>query len=33
VVSAKKPETRERRMAQLIEDSANGLLIKSQRRP
>jgi uncharacterized protein YdeI (YjbR/CyaY-like superfamily) len=33
VISAKKPETRGRRLAQLIEDSANGLLIKSQRRP
>jgi len=33
VISARKPETRERRLAQLIEDSANGLLIKSQRRP
>ena len=33
VVSAKRPETRTRRFVQLVEDSANGLLIKSQRRP
>ena len=31
VVSAKREETRESRLAQLIEDSAAGLLIKSQR--
>lgn len=33
VISAKRPETRERRMATLIEDSAAGRLIKSQRPP
>jgi uncharacterized protein YdeI (YjbR/CyaY-like superfamily) len=33
VVSAKKEETRERRLAQLIEDSANGMDIKPLRRP
>jgi uncharacterized protein YdeI (YjbR/CyaY-like superfamily) len=33
VVSARRPETRTRRLTQLIEDSANGLLIRSQRRP
>ncbi len=33
VVSPKRPETRTRRLAQLIEDSASGLLIRSQRRP
>lgn len=33
VASAKRPETREKRLATLIEDSANGLRIKSQRRP
>jgi uncharacterized protein YdeI (YjbR/CyaY-like superfamily) len=32
VVSAKRPETRERRLAQLIEDSARGLRIKQLRR-
>ena len=31
VVSAKREETRESRLVQLIEDSAAGLLIKSQR--
>ena len=33
VVSAKKPETRERRMAQLIEDSAAGRRLKQFSRP
>ena len=33
VISAKREETRERRMATLIEDCAAGRLIKSQRRP
>ena len=33
VVSAKRPETRARRLAQLIEDSANGELIRQLRRP
>lgn len=33
VVSAKRPETREKRLATLIDDSRNGLRIKSQRRP
>jgi uncharacterized protein YdeI (YjbR/CyaY-like superfamily) len=32
VVSAKRPETRERRLAQLIEDSAAGLAVKPLRR-
>jgi uncharacterized protein YdeI (YjbR/CyaY-like superfamily) len=32
VISAKRPETRERRLATLIEDCAAGRLIKSQRR-
>jgi uncharacterized protein YdeI (YjbR/CyaY-like superfamily) len=32
VMSAKRPETRERRIATLIENSRDGLLIKSQRR-
>jgi uncharacterized protein YdeI (YjbR/CyaY-like superfamily) len=33
VISAKRPETRERRIATLVEDCAAGRLIKSQRRP
>jgi uncharacterized protein YdeI (YjbR/CyaY-like superfamily) len=33
VVSAKRADTRERRLAQLIEDSAAGQRIRSQRRP
>jgi uncharacterized protein YdeI (YjbR/CyaY-like superfamily) len=33
VISAKREETRERRLAQLIEDSANGLDVKPLRRP
>jgi len=33
VISAKRPETRERRLATLIEDCAAGRLIKSQRPP
>ncbi len=33
VISAKRPETRERRLATLIEDCAAGRLIRSQRRP
>jgi hypothetical protein len=33
VVSAKKPETRERRLAQLIEDSAAGRRLKQYSRP
>ena len=33
VVSAKRPETRERRLATLIEDSAAGRLIKPLTRP
>jgi uncharacterized protein YdeI (YjbR/CyaY-like superfamily) len=33
VLSAKREETRERRLAQLIEDSANGVDIKPLRRP
>jgi uncharacterized protein YdeI (YjbR/CyaY-like superfamily) len=33
VVSAKRPETREKRLAQLIADSAEGLRVKHLRRP
>jgi uncharacterized protein YdeI (YjbR/CyaY-like superfamily) len=33
VLSAKRPETRHKRLATLIEDSHHGLRIKSQRRP
>ena len=33
VMSAKKPETRERRLATLIEDSANGRRVPPLRRP
>ena len=33
VMSAKKPETRERRLVQLIDDSANGLKVPPLRRP
>ena len=33
VMSAKKPETRERRLATLIEDSANGIRVGPLRRP
>lgn len=32
-MSAKKPETRERRLGQLIDDSAHGLKVPPLRRP